>query len=353
MKIVGRYDGMLIIDGAYGEGGGQILRTAVSLSLITQTPIKITDIRKNRPNPGIKPQHYTALVMMKQLCQATTEGLEIGSSTFSFFPKQIVSGHYNFDVGTAGSIVLVFQTCIPCSLRIKAPIQLTLKGGTDVNWSPSWDYFYFVFLPLLQRCDLHIKATLLKRGYYPKGGGEAVLTINPCQLINGIMFNEPVKYSQVKGRIHLGNLPQHIGIRMKNEVVKLLLKQSIPTEIAIDTYTTLSTGTGITLWSSNEKGMIGCSELGEKGVPAERVASRAVQQMLENMSIGVNLDEHLFDQILPYLVLAKGISICHVKSLSSHAKTTMWLLQQFFPSRSLFSIENVDPLTRITIQGIG
>lgn len=344
---------MLSIDGSYGEGGGQILRTAVSLSLITHTPIKITHIRENRPNPGIKSQHYTALSIMKLLCQATTEGLEIGSPTLSFTPDSIASGYFHFDVGTAGSMILVFQTCIPCALHIQTPIILTLKGGTDVKWSPSWDYFNFVFLPLLKRCGLQVEASLLKRGYYPKGGGEAVLTIHPCQTLNGIIFDEPVQYKTVEGRVHLGNLAQPIGIRMKHEVMKLLLKDSIQTDITIDSQLTLSSGAGITLWSANDKGMLGCSELGEKGVPAETVASTAVQIILHDILIGASLDEHLFDQILLYLVLAKGTSIFYVKTISSHAETTMWLIQQFFPNTPLFSLENHGSLIRVTIHGIG
>ncbi len=344
---------MLTIDGSYGEGGGQILRTAVSLSIITHTPITITNIRKNRQNPGVKPQHHTALVMMKQISKATTEGLEIGSTHLSFSPGSVTSGRYQYDVGTAGSMVLIFQTCIPCSLLINDPMILTIKGGTDVQWSPSWDYFRFVFLPLLRRCGLQLDTTLNKRGYYPKGGGEAVLSIHPCHTLHSLVFDKPVRYDHVQGRVHLGNLDQQVGTRMKHEVIKSLLKHQIHTDISIDAQTTLSTGAGITLWASQDYGMLGCSVLGEKGISAETVASSAVNLILDDILAKATLDEHVFDQMLLYLVLAKGTSICHVRTISSHAETTMWLLQQFFPKKNLFSIEHVGILKRIIIHGIG
>ncbi len=344
---------MICIDGSYGEGGGQILRTAVSLSIITHTPIRITHIRENRSNPGIKSQHYTAISIMKQFSQATTEGLEIGSSTLTFTPDSITSGHFNFDIGTAGSMVLVFQTCIPCALQIHTPLRLTLKGGTDVKWSPSWDYFKFVFLPLLKRSGLHVDAVLIKRGYYPKGGGEAVLTIHPSKILKGLIFEKPAQFEKVTGRVHLGNLEQHIGTRIKHQIIKLLLTNQIHVDMTLDSQTTLSTGVGITLWAENDTRMLGCSVLGERGVPAETVASTAVQLLLKDILVGATLDEHLFDQILLYLVLAKGTSVCHVKLISSHADTTMFLIQQFFPNSHLFSIEDKGNIKRVEIHGIG
>ena len=344
---------MLTIDGSHGEGGGQILRTAISLSVVTHTPVTITNIRANRPKPGLKPQHYTALLLMKQLSQAKTEGLEIGSSTLSFSPGMIKSGRYQFDVGTAGSITLVFQTCLPSALQISSPLEIQLTGGTDVRWSPSWDYLIFVFLPFLRQCGLHVDATLVRRGYYPKGGGRAVLRIHPCEKIQGILFDQPPVYKTIGGRVHVGALPDHVGVRMKHHVVKSLLKQGFHADISLDAQTTLSPGAGVSLWAVADTGRLGCCVLGEKGVPAETVASTAVQTILDDIVVGATLDEHLFDQILLYLVLAKGKSVCYVRSVSSHAQTTMWLLQQFFPGKHLFSIDESAGLTQVVIQGVG
>lgn len=344
---------MITIDGSYGEGGGQILRTTVCLSIISQTPVKIINIRANRPNPGIKPQHYTALSLLKQLCQARTEGLEIGSTTFSFHPEEIKSGRYTVDVGTAGSITLICQSILPCVLRISDPLEVIVRGGTDVHWSPSWDYLCSVFLATLQRCGIEVDATLNQRGYYPKGGGEVFLRCSPCERLQNICFDTPASYDYVKGIVHIGNLPLHVSTRMKHQAVKSLLTHNLQSDISVDIGSTLSSGAGITLWSQTVKGIIGRCELGEKGVPAETVASNAVTKLMEDINFKATVDEHLLDQLLFYLVLAKGRSDCLVRSISSHADTTMWLLRQFYPAEHLFSIEKYNDLYRVIVNGIG
>jgi len=344
---------MISIDGSYGEGGGQILRTVVALSILSKLPVHISNIRANRPNTGIKPQHYTAISLLKELSNATTEGLEIGSSSLSFTPGTMKSGRFHFDVGTAGSIPLISQTVIPLALHIKEPLEIFLRGGTDVKWAPSWDYLTYVFLPLLNQCGIRVDCLLLKRGYYPKGGGEASFKIYPCKDLRGFIFDAPAIFGKVEGIIHLGTLPDHIGKRMKHQIIKDLLKENIQTEISIDIQQTLSSGTGITLWTRADKKIIGCCKLGEKGVSAEKVAQSAVSDLLRDISKGACLDEHLFDQIVMYLVLAKGRSVCLVRSLSSHARTTMWVLEQFFPGKKLFYIENSHGLVRVEIQGVG
>ena len=344
---------MITIDGSHGEGGGQILRTAVCLSVITQTPVKIINIRANRPNPGIKLQHYTALLLLKRLCQARTEGLEIGSTTFSFYPREIKSGRYTVDVGTAGSITLICQSILPCVLRISEPIEVIVRGGTDVRWSPSWDYLCSVFLSALQRCGVNVDATLIQRGYYPKGGGEIFLRFSPCEGFQNICFDTPASYEHVKGIVHIGNLPLHVSTRMRHQAVRSLLTKNLQSEISVDMRSTLSSGAGITLWSQKGGGVIGCCELGEKGVSAETVALNAVARLIKDIRCKATVDEHLLDQLLFYLVLAKGRSYCLVRSISSHAETTMWLLGQFFPAKHLFSIETHDELFRVVVNGIG
>ena len=344
---------VLVIDGSYGEGGGQILRTAVSLSMVTNTPVTITNIRANRPNPGIKPQHYAALSIMKTISQAETDGLEIGSSRFSFSPGDFTNGSFRFDEGTAGSIVLVFQTCLLCALRATQPITITLRGGTDVKWAPSWDYFTKVFLQVLRQCGLQIDARLVKMGYYPKGGGEAVLTIHPCSLLRSFVSDEPACYELVQGIVRCGNLPDHVGKRLKHAAIKTLVKNHLRADIQYVFQKTLSAGAGITLWALSDMARVGCSVLGERGVPAEKVAVAAVDALLQDVRVGATADEHLFDQLLPYFVLAKGSSTCFVRRISSHAETNMWLLQQFFPDRHLFSKKKIGDVYQVTVDGVG
>ena len=322
---------MLSIDGSYGEGGGQIVRTAVALSILTGTPISITNIRANRPVPGLRPQHFTAVSCVQSMCQAKTEGLSIGSSTLTFTPGAITPGSYSFDVGTAGSITLVFQTCLLSALRITAPITIRLKGGTDVRWAPSWDYFTQVFLPLTHKIGIKTEVQLHSRGYYPAGGGEATMTIYPSEKLRPFQVVDPQTYSEMHGIINIANLPDHIGTRMKHAAMKTALKHHLQSFLQIETSSSASLGTGIVVWSASEETILGANVLGEKGVSAEQIGESVATQLIQEITSGATVDYHAIDQLLPYLVYAPKGSACLVRELSNHANTHMWLLKQFFP----------------------
>ena len=323
---------MLNIDGSYGEGGGQILRNAVALSVLTNTPVEIKNIRNNRPNPGIKPQHYIAIKSIQTLCNAETNGLEVGSSNLKFSPGKIKGGNYKFDIGTAGSIPLVFQACILSSLNIKEPVSISVTGGTDVKWAPSIDYFRYVFLPLLQKMGLSVETQLIKRGYYPKGGGESEITIKPVSDLKPLKLNDEQIFEKVDGIINISNLPEHISIRMKRYAIKTLLKKNLSASINIDKVDSLSQGTGITLWTKSKKTILGSTFLGERGVSSEIIGETVANELIREIDAGSTVDLHAFDQLLPYMAIArsKGISSCIVSNISSHAQTNMWLLKQFF-----------------------
>ena len=340
---------MLEIDGSYGEGGGQILRTAVALSVLTKKPVAIKNIRANRPNPGIKPQHYIAIQSVKELCNADVEGLEVGSSNLTFTPDNIKGGKYKFDIVTAGSITLVFQACLLSSLKTQEPITIRLKGGSDVKWSPSWDYFRYVFLSLIQKMGVNVDARLIKRGYYPKGGGEAELTIEPFKDIKPLQLDKKPQFSEIHGVINLANLPDHVGTRMKHASIKNLIKQGLKASIKIEKTTSLSTGTGITLWAESKDFILGSTFLGEKGLPAEKIGEDAAQSLLCEIDAGATVDVYAFDQILPYMALArdKGYSSCIVREVSSHARTNMWLVKQFFDAD--FNLTQAEHNVEVTI----
>ena len=323
---------MLQIDGSYGEGGGQILRNAVALSLLTKKPVWIKNIRAKRPNPGIKAQHHTAISCMKNICNAETEGLSIGSSSLKFTPGDLQGGEYRFDIGTAGSMTLVFQACILCSLKTREPVIIRLAGGTDVKWSPSWDYFVHVFLPLIYKMGVVTDTNLIRRGYYPKGGGEAVLTIHPHKKILPLQIDEKQDFTGIEGIIHIADLPDHIGKRMKHAAIKTFMKKNITSSIKIERTQALSMGVCITLWSHSDNTVLGSTVLGEKGVSSEKIGETAALQLLREIDLGATLDVYAIDQMLPYMVFARdsGKSSCIVRSLSNHTKTNMWLIQQFF-----------------------
>jgi len=323
---------VLQVDGSYGEGGGQILRTAVAFSALTKKPVKITNIRANRPNPGIRPQHFVAIQSIKELCSAEVKGLEIGSSHLTFAPGEIKGGRYKFDIGTAGSITLVFQAYLLSILDTPESVTLRVTGGSDTKWSPSWDYFQYVFLPLVQKAGLPVKARLIRRGYYPKGGGEAELTIEPSRDVKPLQLDKKQEFSEVNGIIHLGNLPDHIGTRMKHVAIKTLIKKNLKASIEIEKTTSLSSGTGITLWVESEDTVLGSTVLGEKGLPAEEIGGNAAVELISEIEAGSTLDVHAFDQLLPYMGVARerGMSSCIVRELSGHARTNIWLIKQFF-----------------------
>lgn len=322
-------DFLLQIDGSYGEGGGQILRYAVALSVFTKKPVEITNIRARRSTPGLRPQHLTAISCMKTLCNAETDGLSIGSSKLTFSPGEIRPGEYSFDVGTAGSITLVFQACILSALQTTKPITIRIMGGTDVKWSPSWEYFTNIFLPTIQKMGIKIDAKLIKRGYFPKGGGEAFITISPIKQIKHLQLNEKSEFNKIKGTIHISNLPSHISRRMKHTAIKQALNSNIQTSIQIDESTSFSPGVGITLWSKSDSAILGSTVIGEKGMPAEQIGENAVSQLVEEINAGANIDTFAIDQLLPYMAIADDTSVCRIRYLSSHTETAMWLLKQF------------------------
>jgi RNA 3'-terminal phosphate cyclase (ATP) len=322
---------VLHIDGSYGEGGGQIVRTAVALSVLTNQPVEITNIRAGRPIPGLRPQHYTALSCIQSICNAEVEGLSVHSTHLRFKPGVVQPGTYTFDVGTAGSMTLVFQACLLSAFHASAPLKIKLRGGTDVRWAPSWDYFAYVFLPLIAKIGITADAALIKRGYYPKGGGEATLTVHPVKELKPFSAQGPQAFMEVSGIIHRANLPDHISTRMKHAVIKEAVKLNLHSNIQIEAAPSLSTGTGITLWAVSEQTILGSTVLGEKTLSAEAVGETAANHLVQELRCGATLDRYAIDQILPYLALAPKESTCQIREISNHTQTNMWLIKQFFP----------------------
>jgi RNA 3'-terminal phosphate cyclase (ATP) len=316
---------MIEIDGSFGEGGGQIVRTAVSLSALTGNGVRITRIRQGRPKPGLAAQHANAIKTLAGICDASIKGVETGSSEVIFSPKSIRGGSYLAEIGTAGSVTLLMQCLLPALLRADGPTSLRVMGGTDVQWAPSVDYFRNVFLPALALFGAKVSLELVRRGYYPRGQGEVLLQVEPAELKAGHF--EKGRSETVQGVSHCSNLPQHVADRQADSAVKRLQEAGYDAEIDREVGELPSTGSGITLWA----GCKGASRLGERGLPAEQVGQRAAEQIIEEMKYPAAVDVHLADQLIPYLALAGGSY--SVREISLHTKTNIWTAGHFLDGK--------------------
>jgi len=333
---------MLTIDGSTGEGGGQIVRTSVAMSAIMQEPVKIINIRANRPNPGLSAQHFSAIDSVAKLCNADVLGLCIGSREVVFKPGSIENKKLNIDVGTAGSVTLILQALmIPASLADE--IIINIRGGTDVRWSPPIDYLRFVTHGVLQKFGCTGEVVLLRRGFYPKGGGRVEVKIKGVKKLNKINLDERGNFKGICGISHA-----HTNLK-KAEVAKRQVKSARPLlfnelsnlkklnenfnlnldfiKIRQEYQDALSYGSGITLWAEFENTVIGSDSLGERGKRAEIVGMEAAQNLIKEIKSGACLDKYMADQVIPYLALSK--SFVKVSEITEHARTNVKIVNKF------------------------
>lgn len=326
---------MIEIDGSFGEGGGQILRTTVSLSALTLKPVRIVNIRAGRSNPGLRRQHIAGIELVGKLVDATISGLEVGSAEVEFVPKKRLGGRFRYDIGTAGSISLVLQAVLTPAILAPEPVSLYLRGGTDVSWSPPVDYLRDVFAFIMKRMGASIEILQKRRGHYPKGGGEVICSINPVSKLKPLDLDQFGTLKEVKGISHCVRLPGHVAERQATSAKQVLQANGIePVAIAIETYPKgndphLGPGSGIVIWAESEEGnRLGADTLGKKGVPAEKVGSDAGNHLLEELSRGKAIDSHLCDMLVPYLAIAKGRSRIGISKITSHLSTNIWVAKR-------------------------
>jgi RNA 3'-phosphate cyclase len=318
---------MLHLDGSYGEGGGQILRTALSLSAVTGAPVRIERIRAGRPKPGLRPQHLTAVQALARVCQAeVTEG-HLGSQALTFKPRVLKAGHYLFDVaaktGSAGAVSLIAQALLPPLLMAGAPTTIILKGGTHVPWSPPVHYLSQVFLPALAGLGATAELSLERWGWYPKGGGEVHLHITPVRNLTGVEWRTPAAPPALRALSAASKLSEHVARRQASRLAARL-QDTVPVEII--PASGQDPGSFVFLWGPRA----GFSALGARGKPAEQVADEVAEAYLAFLKSRTALDRHLADQILLYLALARGPSILTTEAITSHLLTNVWAIEQFF-----------------------
>lgn len=316
------------IDGSHGEGGGQIIRTAIALSCTLGESIRIKNIRRGRKRPGLMPQHLAGVRLAGEMCDANIRGLEIGSTEIEFVPGGNIGGRYEIDVGTAGSVSLVLQTCMIPAILARGSTELVIGGGTDVPWSPPIDYLLLVLLPLVRRMGGSADIDISQRGFYPSGGGRIEVQIDPSGGLRGVHFSERGKLKELVGSIACRNLPEHIMTRIESSAVKRLADYPSP-RFKTDCSRGPSAGVSIVIAAEFEGTVLGSSCLGEKGMPAEKVGEMAALGLDEEIRSGAILDEHATDQIIPFMLLAKGGSSFITGELSSHTRTNLWVSRQF------------------------
>ncbi|MEM3153970.1 MAG: RNA 3'-terminal phosphate cyclase [Candidatus Woesearchaeota archaeon] len=345
---------MIILDGSTGEGGGQITRTALALSSLTGQPFRITNIRSKRKDAGLKAQHIHCVKALQQLCNAKAEGAELGSSELLYIPGKITAKNSTIDIGTAGSITLLLQAILlPCMFAQKTH-TLTLIGGTDTKWSMPIDYFTHILVPQLRRfCG--IEAKVLKRGYYPKGGGIVKLTVKPEIKRNEFdtfeAFQAALRHKafslleqgeliSIKGVSHASKdlAKAQVAERQANAAKQSLTILNAPIDISIEYADTLSTGSGITLWAifSNKKGdvdalnpvRLGTDSLGAPGKQSEKVGQEAAERLINEINSKAPVDSHLADNLIPIIALCRPSSI-KASSITTHTRTNIWVAEQF------------------------
>ena len=321
---------MLVLDGRHGEGGGQIVRTALALSAITGTPVRIERIRAGRGTRGLRPQHVTAVQAAAEICAASVEGASIGSEVLTFIPNSAPQpGRYEWAVGTAGSAALVAQTVLlPLALAGGAS-EVTVHGGTHVPKSPSGHYLRDVFVPFLLGIGVEAVVFMDTYGWMPEGGGTITVQVEGKAHLRGVDMRERGRLERAFGTAVGCNLPSHIPQRMANRATNLLAPLEVPADVRPLRTRSISSGAGLFLAVEYANGRGGVGVLGRKGMPSEVVAEKAVTALLAFHSSGAAVDAHLADQIVLPLALAEGSSVFSIPASTSHLLTNIDVIRAF------------------------
>ena len=309
------------IDGSHGEGGGQILRSAITLSCIMKTPIKIENIRHNRKNPGLSAQHLSAVKILSKICNAKVSGLEIGSKQIEFIPNDVENLSMIEDVGTAGSIPLILQVLIYAVSLSKKSLEISIKGGTDVLWSPTMDYTRFVLSEALANFGIKYSIKIKKRGYYPKGGGIVNIKISPCNKINPILLTSKntndvnlfCTYSKIKQEKIQSELVS-IEQNFKKDSLNVM-NTKITNEEALDK------GASILAYRNDKNSILGMSSLWNTS--AEKFVDGISSKKFIPDNLGV--DENLADMLVIPASQSKETSIFRVASITKHLETNLYV----------------------------
>lgn len=348
------------IDGSQGEGGGQVLRTALALSALTGQPARISNIRARRRNPGLAPQHLAGVHALAALCGAEVRGDSVGSSRVDFAPGGPVQpGDYVFDVaalagqGSAGAVTLLLQALLWPLLFANGESRLTLRGGTHVEWSPPVDFVRDVLLPTLAPTGVNVSCQLAAWGFYPVGGGEMQATISPVAgALRPLQLEDRGALLGIDGVAVAAELPAHIAQRIGNRAQNVLRQAQLPAAITPERVRGKSAGAGIFLVARYAHSLAGFSALGRQGKPSDAVADEACEALLTHHIQGAPVDPHLADQILLPLALADGRSVYRTSQITQHLLTNAQIIRAFIDAEIVIHGAEGEPGT-VTVVGIG
>jgi RNA 3'-terminal phosphate cyclase (ATP) len=325
------------IDGSHGEGGGQILRTTLSMAGVLKKEVQIYNIRKGRKVPGLQPQHLTCVEACGDITEAEVEGNKLKSLSLRFSPKTIKGGNFLFDVakikGSAGSVSLVLQSILLPLILAGQSSEVVIKGGTHVPWSPPFTYLNRVFFPMIKKIGCRVSGKIEKWGWYPIGGGEVLFSIEPIPEILSLDLTERGKLKKLSGISAVSNLPLSIAKRQRDQAYRILRERRLPPEIELVDAPSIGKGTFFFILAEFENSLAGFSSLGAIKKRAETVAEEACQEFLEFMQTDAAIEKHLADQLIPVLSFSNQKSSFTVSSVSQHLLTNIWAVKNFLPVR--------------------
>jgi len=324
---------MIRIDGSHGEGGGQILRSALTLSALTGKPMRIDNIRAGRRKPGLMAQHRKAVEAAAAVSGARVEGARLGSTALTFEPRGLRSGDYRFDIGTAGSTSLVLQTILLPLAFAGGPSRVTVTGGTHVAWSPCFHYLDLYWLPCLREIGMQVGLKLARAGFYPKGGGRIEAKIDPAGSLKPLDLTHRGNLGKILILSAVANLDVDIAHRQSRQARRRLDEAGVEAAVEekIVSLPAVGKGTILLLLAEFEGSRCCYTALGERGKPAERVADEAAGAFLSFLVGDGAVDEHLADQLLLPLALVPGCSEIRTAAITGHLLTNAEVLREFLP----------------------
>jgi RNA 3'-terminal phosphate cyclase (ATP) len=313
---------ILKIDGSFGEGGGQIIRSVITLSSITKIPVQIENIRKNRTNPGLRAQHLTSIKLLSKICSADVEGLKIGSSSIKFIPNEVKSCSLEENIGTAGSISLLLQVVIPAVAIARKNLKLSIVGGTDVLWSPTSNYTKFVLSEAYSRLGIDFSIDIRKRGYYPKGGGIVDVEVFPSKKILPINLLER-KTNEVKLLCSFSKISNNLILNLVEKTEKELRKNGFVVNSDVKEETAIDRGSSMLVFSLDSDSIIGSDGLldSKKGTFPESISK-------DYLTYDLGVDNHLADMLVLPASISKDTSVFRVQKITKHLETNLYVISK-------------------------